>query len=217
MKPIVDTTIKRLSEKKFKIDPIAGDKLSKTTSIMSSSYKRHGTIIETAFLHKLNSFDHIEAWEEKHFKVSRQANTFASQENIKSLDFTKGTLLPYGEEYDTLQIDLIVHDRKHKTLKAYDIKRGFGKHDAGKTISLRRALISTHILLRNYGKTKSITVKSENCEAKLICYYGEKTLPSPLSIDKDEIDKHFKVSILKDIESINQYYKEKLNELIEKI
>ena len=101
--------------------------------------------------------------------------------------------------------------------KAYDIKRGFGKHDAGKTISLKRALISTHILLRNYGKTKSITVKSENCEAKLICYYGEKTLPSPLSIDKDEIDKHFKVSILKDIESINQYYKEKLNELIEKI
>jgi hypothetical protein len=46
--PVVDDTIKALAKTKFVQDPVAGIKYSRATSIISSAYKRHGRILETA-------------------------------------------------------------------------------------------------------------------------------------------------------------------------
>ena len=46
--PVVDETIRALAKKKFMQDPVAGLKYSRATSIISSAYKRHGRILETA-------------------------------------------------------------------------------------------------------------------------------------------------------------------------
>jgi hypothetical protein len=46
--PVVDETIRALSKKKFIEDPVAGAGYSRSTSIVSSAYKRHGRILETA-------------------------------------------------------------------------------------------------------------------------------------------------------------------------
>ena len=55
MKPLVDETIDKLDNKKFKKDPIGG-KLSKTVSVMSAAYKRHGLILEKTILEKMKSY-----------------------------------------------------------------------------------------------------------------------------------------------------------------
>ena len=46
--PVVDETIAALARTKFAVDPIAGEHYSRTTSIVSSAYKRHGRILEIA-------------------------------------------------------------------------------------------------------------------------------------------------------------------------
>jgi hypothetical protein len=40
--PVVDETIRALSKTKFIEDPVAGAGYSRSTSIVSSAYKRHG-------------------------------------------------------------------------------------------------------------------------------------------------------------------------------
>jgi hypothetical protein len=51
--PVVDETIAALARTKFVLDPVAGEKYSRATSIVSSAYKRHGRILETAFFESL--------------------------------------------------------------------------------------------------------------------------------------------------------------------
>jgi hypothetical protein len=55
LKPIVDKTISKLLNVKFRHDPIAG-KYSIVTSLLSSAYKRHGTIIEEAIVEALRNY-----------------------------------------------------------------------------------------------------------------------------------------------------------------
>ena len=51
--PEVERTIELLRKKKFRIDPIAGEHYSRSTSVISSAYKRHGSIIEAALRERL--------------------------------------------------------------------------------------------------------------------------------------------------------------------
>ena len=68
MKPLIKLTIERLDKKKFNPDPI-GQKLTKTVSVISSAYKRHGFIIEQALLAHMQSNNNYDCWEERKFYV----------------------------------------------------------------------------------------------------------------------------------------------------
>jgi hypothetical protein len=50
---IVDETIQALAKVVFILEPIAGAHYSRTTSIVSSAYKRHGRILEYALRESL--------------------------------------------------------------------------------------------------------------------------------------------------------------------
>jgi hypothetical protein len=69
LKPKIERTIKRLDSKDFTTDPIAAPHFSRITSIMSSAYKRHGYILETALLETLRLCPHFEVWQDKAFHV----------------------------------------------------------------------------------------------------------------------------------------------------
>jgi hypothetical protein len=51
--PVVNETIRALAKTKFINDPIAGESYSRAKSIVSSAYKRHGKILETALRESL--------------------------------------------------------------------------------------------------------------------------------------------------------------------
>lgn len=92
--PIVDQTISRLASQRFLVDPIAGDKFSRQTSIISSAYKRHGAILEVALRESLKESNRHQVWREDAFKVSRAADQIVGQQ---SDDAYSSTTLPYGE------------------------------------------------------------------------------------------------------------------------
>jgi len=96
LKPIVDKTISKLLNVKFRHDPIAG-KYSIVTSLLSSAYKRHGTIIEEAIVEALRNYKHLEVFTEDKFPISSRADTLASQSG-KDLEIIKGTDLPYEKK-----------------------------------------------------------------------------------------------------------------------
>src|SRR6202023_1929152 len=73
--PLVDDTIRALAAKRFIEDPIAGRIHSRTTSIVSSAYKRHGRILEVALRESLKDSNRHKVWQDEKFRVSREANS----------------------------------------------------------------------------------------------------------------------------------------------
>ena len=210
--PVVDLTISRLASQRFLVDPIAGDRFSRQTSIISSAYKRHGAILEVAIRESLRESNRHRVWREDAFKVSRAADQIVGQQTD---DAYSSTTLPYGEAIRALQIDMIAFDDADKTLRAYEIKRGNGAFDAGKIRSIRRDLNVTQMLLKSYGET--FNVNPVKAEARVIFYYGIRSIPRPYSLIGTELNDHFGFGVYDLVEAANQYFREKLHELLERI
>ena len=129
--PEIEATIGRLVRKRFAPDPIAGQNFSRITSIVSSAYKRHGHIIERAILEQLKTCEDLEVWTDPVFAISRDADGLANNALGNPASII-GNNINYGESVRTLQVDLLVYDRRKRSLRCYEIKRGFGIHDSGK-------------------------------------------------------------------------------------
>jgi hypothetical protein len=212
VKPIIDQTISTLASAKFVVDPIAGEKYSRLTSIISSAYKRHGTILEFALRESLRESNRHQVWREDAFKVSRAADQLIGQQTADAYDVT---LLPYGESARSLQIDMMVFDNADKTLRAYEIKRGNGQFDAGKIRSIKRDLIVTQMLLKSYGET--FKLEPQKAEARIIFYYGRRSIPRPYSLIGSELNNHFGFAVYDLVEEANVYFQERLYDLLGRI
>ena len=118
--PVVDETIRALAQTKFVQDPVAGMRYSRATSIVSSAYKRHGRILETALRESLRESNRHKVWQEDAFKVSRAADAlFGSQ----SEDACRQSALPYGDAVRTIQVDMVAFDSADQTIRSYEVKR----------------------------------------------------------------------------------------------
>lgn len=210
MTPVIDTTIAALAQTRFVEDPIAGKKYSRATSIISSAYKRHGKILETALREALRESNRHQVWTEDAFRVSLAADGLAGSQ---SLDQCAKSTLPYGEGIRTLQVDMIAYDDADRTIRAYEVKRGNGQFDAGKIRSIRRDLMCVQVLLKSYGDVAN--VNPSGGEARIIFYYGRRSLPRPWSLTRDELDQHFGFNIVEKVEQANSYFKSQLHELLE--
>lgn len=208
--PVVDETIKALARKKFILDPIAGRKYSRATSIVSSAYKRHGRILETALRESLRDSNRHKVWHDDAFRVSRAADSLVG--NLGEQDFPNAEL-PYGEKIRTLQVDMIAFDHANNTIRAYEIKRGNGQFDAGKIRSIRRDLYCVQVLLKSYGKFSKVPAIA--AESRIIFYYGICSIPRPWSLTKSDLDEHFGYPVTAKIEQANEYFRIKLHKLLE--
>lgn len=212
VQPIIDQTISTLASARFVTDPIAGEKYSRLTSIISSAYKRHGAILEIALRESLRESNRHQVWREDAFRVSRAADQIVGQQDEVAY---AATMLPYGESYRTLQIDMMVFDQADRTLRAYEIKRGNGQFDAGKIRSIKRDLVVTQMLLKSYGET--FKVAPERAEARIIFYYGRRSIPRPYSLIGSELNEHFGFGVYDLVEAANAYFQQRLYELLNRI
>lgn len=209
--PVVDKTIAGLAKTKFRDDPIVGKLLSAQTSIISSAYKRHGTIIEAAIVEALRDSNRYEVWGEDLFKVSKGAEALLG--NLTDDEYPNASL-PYGDCVRTLQIDLMAYDHDAKVIGAYEIKRGNGVHDAGKQRSMKRDLQATQLLLKSYGEIFA-NKEVESARSHIIFYYGLRSIPRPFSIVGSELDDHFGFAIQEKIERVNAYFQERLFQVLD--
>lgn len=203
MEPEVEATIQRLNGRKFRPDPIAGEHFSKIVSVMSSAYKRHGFIIERAILEQLRFNQDFEVWEDKAFQVPTTADHIVDSA-IGEPEHIFGSETGYREGSRTLQVDAIVYDKITGSLRAYEIKRGSGLHDAGKRRSILRDLLCLQVLLKSYGQQRGLEVS--DAKAHIIFYYGQCSIKKPFSLTRDELDDHFGFPVIDAVEKVNSYF-----------
>lgn len=211
MRPHVDKTIAGLESKKFRVDPIAGEMYSRTTSIISAAYKRHGGILEIALRERLSDSEYFTVWHEPKFQIPGEVDHVVSARNSDlrdSLDIE----MPYRQGARSLQVDAFVFDRRASTLRAYELKRGNGDFDSGKKRSILRDLLSIQCVLKSYGN--SVGHNPGLVEARLISYYGVRVLPDPLNIFGKGLDDHFAFRVRDPIEEVNAYFQERLYKLL---
>lgn len=211
MRPLVDSTVEGLSRTRFREDPIAGRKYSRATSIVSSAYKRHGQMLGDVILERLQDCARFQVWREDTFKLSDE-----SLQNLRTHDHLEKCLtisLTYGQDERSIPIDMIVFDKDTRILRSYNVKRGNGAYDAGKKRIILSELIRTNMLLKDYGRRMGL--EASQSEAKIIFYYGLRSIPEPLSLIGMELDEHFRFPIYSAVEAVNKYFREKLQDLIE--
>ena len=209
--PVIDETMRVLAAATFIEDPIAGPHYSRATSIVSSAYKRHGRILETALRESLRESNRHRVWQDDVFRVSRAADALVGSQTESQC---RDSSLPYGDSIRTLQIDMMAYDEADRTIRAYEIKRGNGHFDAGKIRSIRRDLLCTQVLLRSYGNDV-MSCNALTCEARIIFYYGIRSIPRPWSLVKSDLDCHFGVPVVDRIEKANDYFRTKLHKLLD--
>jgi hypothetical protein len=195
----------------FRDDPIAGAHYARATSIVSSAYKRHGKILEAAIFERLRDNNRLSVWTDPTFAVSSAADALVGSST--RADCFKSQL-PYGEARRTLQVDIVVYDTVNRSLRTYEVKRGNGQHDAGKVRSIMRDLICTHVLLKSYGECRGHGI--DHAEAKIIYYYGVRSVPPPVSLVREELDEHFEYPVIEAVEQVNTYFRDRLHELLER-
>ncbi|MCK1529064.1 hypothetical protein IVB15_15365 [Bradyrhizobium sp. 182] len=110
---------------------------------------------------------------------------------------------------------MMVFDSADQTLRAYEVKRGFGKFDAGKIRSIRRDLAVTQMLLKSYGET--FNLNAEKAEARIVFYYGRRSIPKPYSLTGPELNDHFGFPVYDLVEEANVYFKQQLYDLLDRI
>ena len=213
MTPLIEETVERLNQRRFRSDPIGGEHFSKIVSVMSSAYKRHGFILERAILERLSENKNFQVWEDKAFAVNAVADHLVDA-SIGNPEELLSAMASYSEETAkrTLQIDTIVYDKINKSLRCYEIKRGNGLHDSGKRRSILRDLLCPQVLLKSYGKHKGLDVNS--AQSHIIFYYGQCSIAKPFSLTKDELDQHFGFEVMEHVEEVNELFRKSLYDLL---
>lgn len=174
---------------------------------MSSAYKRHGFIIERALLVALQQYDRFKVWEKRDFGVSLSADSMVDH-LIATPTEAQQVALAYGEAKRTLQVDLFVYEHETRVLRSYEVKRGCGLHDSGKRRSILRDLLCLQVLTKGYGE--SLDLEVAEARARIIFYYGQCSVKKPFCLVRDELDDHFGVPVVADVEAINAYFQQQL-------
>src|SRR5262249_61109235 len=116
--PGEDATIAALARSRFIEDPVAGVKYSRATSIISSAYKRHGKILETAIREGLRDSNRHRVWSEDAFRVSTAANALVNSfVGVGGEEQCRQSGLPYGDRARTLQVDMMAYDAADKPIR----------------------------------------------------------------------------------------------------
>ena len=211
LRPLVDATIEGLGRTRFREDPIAGRKYSRATSIISSAYKRHGQMLGDVILERLRDCARLQVWRENAFKLSVE-----SLEQLRAHDHLGKCMtisLSYGQDERSIPIDMIAFDKDAGILRSYNVKRGNGAYDAGKRRIILGELVRTNMLLTDYGRRMG--VNAPRSEARIIFYYGLRSIPEPLSLIGAQLDDHFGFPVYDAVEAVNEYFRGELQDLIE--
>lgn len=211
MRPRIEETIAGLKRASFRVDPIAGVEFSRATSIVSASFKRHGRILEEALRLKLVECEYLKVWREPNFHITNVAEHAISGRNDDILA-SQAVELPYLVEGRQVEVDLIVFDRRSRMVRAYEVKRANGHHDSGKKRSLLKDVLCVQALLKSYAVKRGINAMT--AESRVVAYYGLKPLPDPLCVVGEDLDDHFVFSVRRSLEEVNDYFRERVHQLL---
>ena len=159
----------------------------------------------------MKTIQRLAVWREDEFKLSGES--LSKLREVHRVEPCLRIRLKYGERERTTPLDIITYDADTCVLRSYNVKRGNGSYDAGKRRLILDELLRVNMLLEDYGRHLGLEVKL--AEAKIIFYYGLRSIPQPISLIGDELDEHFMFPVLAHVETANEYFRKHLYALIE--
>lgn len=211
LEPELEKTIDSLNRTQFAPDPIAGAHFSRMVSLLSSSYKRHGYILERSILEVIKAQDGVQAWREESFGVSNTADMLVASA-IGDPPSIADAHLTYSPGQRSIQVDVIMYREADKSAAAYEVKRASGYHDAGKRRQMLRDALCVKVLLRDYLKQRGLDVKKTS--SHIIFYYGKMSVGPPMGLRGGALDEHFGFPVVEHVEKVNARFKERLFQIL---
>ena len=98
----------------------------------------------------------------------------------------------------------MVYHNEARTLRAYEVKRGFGSHDRGKKLQMLRDALCVQMLLKSYGRSRDLDPLSVS--SHIIFYYGNCSVRAPIGIKGSELDEHFGFPVRDAVETVNEHF-----------
>jgi hypothetical protein len=211
MEPLLREMLDRLGATEFRPDPIGGLKYSRATSIISSAYKRHGQLLGRAILERLKDCSRFQVWTEESLKLSNES----ARELARGLPIEayRTIRLAYGDRETSIPVDIMVHEPGRRLITAYNVKRGNGSFDAGKRRLIVGELLRTQMVLASYARSLGLEV--DEARARIVFYYGLRSVPEPYSLVAAELDDHFEFPVIEAVETVNDLFRDGLHAMID--
>jgi hypothetical protein len=210
LRALVDHHLQLLRRVRFLPDPLFPTH-SLRRQLEGSAIKRHGKLIEAAIIETLTAEPDYRVWRETKFIVPAAADHAVQSQQPAEIAVTR---LPYGSAGRALQIDLMTYRVSRRRLGAYEIKRGLGRHDAGKLRSLRRDIFGVQTTLASYGERRG-GIAVDEAISRVIFYYGARSLPPAWSLIGTELDDHFGCRVQRVVEAMTEYFRFRLEDFID--
>jgi hypothetical protein len=184
----------------FPIDPVIGEDLSKSFSIINSVVKRHGLLIQRTLGDALAASGRFEILTEVRLPITEAAHDLLTSDN-SDRDLRKIKLKADSNTLRMVAIDLVVVDTEGGWAGAYDVKRGNGTTESRKRGPIELDLRATRLILASflakcgYDGTRSVT-------SAVIDYYGASGFSKEMRLTREELDEHFGVPVVDTIEAM---------------
>ena len=207
MKAASDAVAAAISTK-FPLDEVLGPELSRLISISSSVVKRHGILLEKAFVEALQTSGRFEVLHNPTIPITAAADGLVVSNTAESLARIS---LRYDQPTNrSVNQDLVVIDTAAGWAGAYSVKRGGGDMGPRLRKPLERDVAAVRLLLRSYLRDQGYTTIDTTTSA-CIDWFGAAGLPPHLTVHGPDVDTHFGVPVIATVERMTRHLRDELH------
>jgi hypothetical protein len=192
----------------FPEDPVIGPDLSRALSVLGSTVKRHGGLIELGIAGALIASDRYVVLTNVTLPVTKAAAQLLDAKNSEQA-LAKIKLSADSEAEGIVNVDLVVVDPDAKCAGAYEIKRGNGATEHGKRRPIMRKLAAAQLVLASYVRQAGYGTM-ETVTSGVIDYYGASGFNPDLTLSRDQLDEHFGVPVVATVEAMTSALQKEL-------
>ncbi|WP_345818969.1 hypothetical protein ABC766_16205 [Methylobacterium fujisawaense] len=193
---------------KFPLDELLGPELSRLISISASVVKRHGILLEKAFVEALKASGRFEVLHNPTIPITASADGLVSSNTAECL--ARLSLRYDQPAVRSVNQDLVVIDVAAGWAGAYAVKRGGGDMGPRLRKPLERDVASVRLLLRSYLRDQSYSTIDTTTSA-CIDWFGAAGLPPHLTVQGPDVDAHFGVPVIATVELMTRHLRQELH------
>ena len=193
---------------KFALDEVLGPELSRLISVSASVVKRHGILLEKAFVEALQASGRFDVLHNPTIPITPAADSLVTSNTAEELARLS---LRYDQPASrSVNQDIVVIDIATGWAGAYSIKRGGGDMGPRLRRPLERDVAAVRLLLRSYLRDQGYST-IDTVTSACIDWFGAAGLPPHLTVQGPDVDVHFGVPVIATVEKMTAHLRDELH------
>lgn len=193
---------------KFALDEVLGPELSRLISVSASVVKRHGILLEKAFVEALQASGRFEVLHNPTIPITPAADSLVTSNTAEELARLS---LRYDQPASrSVNQDIVVIDVAAGWAGAYSVKRGGGDMGPRLRRPLERDVAAVRLLLRSYLRDQGYST-IDTVTSACIDWFGAAGLPPHLTVQGPDVDVHFGVPVIATVERMTAHLRDELH------